>query len=43
MEFKGLKIDFIGLAAAITAIASLYMAIKGKQQHKKNKEKKDEE
>lgn len=43
MEFKGLKIDFMALAAAITAIAALWTAVKGaKNKEKKRVEKENE-
>lgn len=41
MEFKGLKIDLNALAALMTAIGGLWMAIKGAKQRKKNKEDND--
>lgn len=37
LEYHGLKIDLMGLAACITAVTSLWALIKGQ----KNKEKKD--
>ncbi len=36
MDFKGFKIDFLGLAAFVTALGALYSKIKS---HSKKKEK----
>ena len=42
MEFHGIKIDLVGLAAAITAVASLLSVLKGHKQKEKNNARKDE-
>ncbi len=43
MEFRGVKIDFIGLAAALTAAATLWSAIKGARNKEKSNARKNEE
>lgn len=43
MEFRGFKLDLIGLAAAIGAIATLWTAIKGARNKEKQDARKDEE